>query len=106
MVPGAEAIETLRADVNTRKGETRIWATLTVVADEEYSDKFNQVPLKLAAKKTPGSQPGDLMEFDVTPKDFGRIAVQTAKQTMMQRPGYPDYAARTSMFVPLPPKRG
>jgi N utilization substance protein A len=85
MVPGAEAIETLRADVNTRKGETRIWASLTVVADEEYSDKFNQVPLKLAEKKSPGSQPGDILEFDVTPKDFGRIAVQTAKQTMMQR---------------------
>jgi len=85
MVPGAEAIETLRADVNTRKGETRIWASLAVVADEEYSDKFNQVPLKLAEKKSPGSQPGDLLEFDVTPKDFGRIAVQTAKQTMMQR---------------------
>jgi len=85
MVPGAEAIETLRADVNTRKGETRIWASLAVVPDEEYSDKFNQVPLKLAEKKSPGSQPGDLLEFDVTPKDFGRIAVQTAKQTMMQR---------------------
>jgi len=28
------------------------------------------------------------------------------EQTMMQRPGYPEYAARTSMFVPLPPKRG
>ena len=27
------------------------------------------------------------------------------EQTMMQRPGYPEYAARTSMFVPLPPKR-
>jgi steroid 5-alpha reductase family enzyme len=27
------------------------------------------------------------------------------ERTMMQRPGYPDYAARTSMFVPLPPKR-
>ncbi len=27
------------------------------------------------------------------------------EQTMMQRPGYPAYAARTSMFVPLPPKR-
>ena len=27
------------------------------------------------------------------------------EQTMMQRPGYPDYAARTSMFLPLPPKR-
>lgn len=28
------------------------------------------------------------------------------ERTMMQRPGYPEYAARTSMFFPLPPKRG
>lgn len=27
------------------------------------------------------------------------------EKTMMQRPGYPEYAARTSMFVPLPPRR-
>ena len=27
------------------------------------------------------------------------------ERTMMQRPGYPEYAARTSMFVPLPPRR-
>ena len=27
------------------------------------------------------------------------------EQTMMRRPGYPEYAARTSMFVPLPPRR-
>jgi steroid 5-alpha reductase family enzyme len=26
------------------------------------------------------------------------------EKTMMQRPGYPEYAARTSMFFPLPPK--
>ena len=85
MVPGADAIETLRADVNTKKGETRIFASLTVVADEDYKDKFNQVPLSTALKKNPEAQPGDTQEFNVTPKDFGRIAVQTAKQTMMQR---------------------
>jgi steroid 5-alpha reductase family enzyme len=28
------------------------------------------------------------------------------EQTMLQRPGYLEYAARTSMFVPLPPRRG
>jgi steroid 5-alpha reductase family enzyme len=28
------------------------------------------------------------------------------EETMMQRPGYPEYAARTSMFVPRPPRRG
>ena len=85
MVPGADAIEVLRADVNTKKGETRIFASLTAVADEEQTDKFNQVPLKIAVRRKTDVQPGDILEFDVTPKDFGRIAVQTAKQTMMQR---------------------
>lgn len=83
MVPGADAIHTLRADIDTRKGETRIFASLTVM--EEVSDKFNHVPLAMAVKKNPEAQEGDVMEFNVTPKDFGRIAVQTAKQTMMQR---------------------
>ncbi|MCX6868421.1 MAG: transcription termination factor NusA [Verrucomicrobia bacterium] len=85
MVPGADAIETLRADVNLRKGETRIFAALTVVADADCKDQFNQVPLSTAVKKNAEAQPGDIQEFNVTPKDFGRIAVQTAKQTMMQR---------------------
>jgi N utilization substance protein A len=85
MVPGADAIETLRAAVDTKKGETKIYAILTVVPDEEHTDKFNQVPLSTAVKKNPQAQPGDTQEFNVTPKDFGRIAVQTAKQTMMQR---------------------
>jgi len=85
MVPGADAIETLRADINIRKGETRIFASLTVVPDGEVTDKFNHVPLSVAQKKNPDAQAGDSVEFNVTPKDFGRIAVQTAKQTMMQR---------------------
>jgi transcription termination/antitermination protein NusA len=85
MVPGADAIDTLRADINMKKGETKIFAALTVVPDEEHTDKFNQVPLSTAVKKSADAQPGDIQEFNVTPKDFGRIAVQTAKQTMMQR---------------------
>lgn len=85
MVPGAESIENLRAEVNTSKGTTRIFATLEVVADDDYIDKFNEVPLNLASKRNPDAKLEDEMEFDVTPKDFGRIAVQTAKQTMMQR---------------------
>ncbi len=85
MVPGAEAIETLRADVNTKKGETLIFASLAVVEDGGVTDKFNQVPLAVARKRNSSAEPGDAIEFNVTPKDFGRIAVQTAKQTMMQR---------------------
>jgi N utilization substance protein A len=85
MVPGADAIETLRAEVDTKKGNTKIFAALNVVADGEQTDKFNEVPFSVAHKKNPEIEVGVVLEFNVTPKDFGRIAVQTAKQTMMQR---------------------
>jgi N utilization substance protein A len=85
MVPGAEDIEELRAEVDTKQGETRIFATLRVVADDDHQDKFNEVPISLASRKNPEVQLNDPLEFNVTPKNFGRIAVQTAKQTMMQR---------------------
>ncbi|MEN8693879.1 MAG: transcription termination factor NusA [Akkermansiaceae bacterium] len=85
MVPGADAIDTLTAVINEKKGDTRILASLEVVADDDYVDKFNEVPQSLASKKEPGVQLGDRIDLDVTPPNFGRIAVQTAKQTMMQR---------------------
>jgi len=85
MVPGADAIEVLKADINEKKGDTRIFASLEVVADDDYVDKFNEVPLQIALRKSAEAVIGDRIDFDVTPKNFGRIAVQTAKQTMMQR---------------------
>jgi N utilization substance protein A len=85
MVPGADAIESLRAEINEKKGDTRIFASLEVVADDDYIDKFNEVPVGIAKKKEDTSEIGSRLDFDVTPKNFGRIAVQTAKQTMMQR---------------------
>lgn len=85
MVPGGDKIETLTAVIDEKKGDTRILASLEVVEDDEIGDKFNEVPLSLAKKKDPEAKPGDLMDFDVTPKNFGRISIQTAKQTMMQR---------------------
>ncbi len=85
MVPGADAIETLTAVIDEKRGDTRILASLEVVEDDDYVDKFNEVPLAVAQKKNAEAQIGDRVDFDVTPKNFGRIAVQTAKQTMMQR---------------------
>src|SRR5210317_2142598 len=71
MVPGADAIEELRADVDTRKGDTAIYASLTVVADDDYVDKFNEVPVSLARKNKPDAELGDAVDFNVTPKNFG-----------------------------------
>ncbi|MEG2326938.1 MAG: transcription termination factor NusA [Akkermansia sp.] len=85
MVPGANAIENLRADINTAKGKVKILADLQVVADDDYMDKFNEVPLSMALRLDAESTLGDILPVNVTPKDFGRIAVQTARQTMMQK---------------------
>ena len=89
MVPGAERIRNLSAAVNTQKGTVKIKATMTVVPDEELKDKFNEVALSVAqaagAKKGKTYEAGDSISVNITPPDFGRIAVQTARQTMQQR---------------------
>ena len=85
MVPGSGSINYLRAEINVDKGKVRIFADLEVVPDEEYSDKFNQIPLSLAVKLDRNAVLHDLLPTNLTPKGFGRIAVQTARQTMLQK---------------------
>ena len=89
MVAGADRIHNIRAVINPQKGTVKIKAEMTVVEDEELTDAFNEVKLSVAqaagAKKGKTYLPGDSISVNITPKDFGRIAVQTARQTMQQR---------------------
>ncbi len=89
MVPGAERIENIKADINPQKGTVKIKAMLTVIEDELLDDPFNQIKLStaeaLASRRGREIQVGDSIVANVTPPDFGRIAVQTARQTMQQR---------------------
>ena len=89
MVPGSDKMHNLRADVNAQRGTVRIKADMTVVPDDGLLDPYNEIKLSLARKvasaKRKEVQIGDEITVNVTPKDFGRIAVQTARQTMQQR---------------------
>ena len=90
MVPGADRIQNIHADINTQKGTVKIKADMTVVNDGELADSFNEIPLgtaKLicAKAKMEECKPGDVISVNITPRDFGRIAVQVARQTMQQR---------------------
>lgn len=84
-VPGSENIEKLRAVIEPKKGDVAMFATLTVVADGDVQDQWNEVALATAKQINPEVAVDEEVELNVTPKNFGRIAVQTAKQTMMQR---------------------
>ncbi len=89
MVPGSDKMHNLRADVNAQRGTVKIKANMVVVPDEEFKDPYSELKLSLAQKLASASgreiHVGDEIAVNVTPKDFGRIAVQTARQTMQQR---------------------
>ena len=94
MVPGSEAIERIRAHIEKR-GDVKIFAELLVVEPENLRDSFNQVPLAAAVTKAPNAQLGDWVEFEVTPKNFNRKGIDTAKQTIMQRLRYASKVSST-----------
>lgn len=83
-VAGGDNIERLRCEINMAKNRVRIFATVAVVEEADVQDRFNELPLSIAQKIKPDAEVGGTIDADVTPKDFGRIAFQTARQSMMQ----------------------
>jgi len=79
--PGANGNAVVTLNRNT--GDYRIMAPKTVV--ETVEDKENQISLQLARNIDNGYDIDDVVNVDVTPKNFGRIAAQAAKQVMIQR---------------------
>ena len=73
----------LRIDIDPDKGTIKAWAKL--IAVENVSNPFEELPLATARRLKKDAQLGDEIELEVTPKNMGRIAAQTAKQTMLQR---------------------
>jgi N utilization substance protein A len=66
-----------------KKGDIKVFAVKEVT--EEVFDSRLEVSLKDALEINKAYEIGDDIRFEVTPKDFGRIAAQTAKQVIMQR---------------------
>ena len=73
----------LRVELDSKSGEMKAFAKLTVV--EKIVNKHDEISFAEAKKIKADVQLGEEIEKLVTPKDFGRIAAQTAKQAMMQR---------------------
>lgn len=73
----------VRVTLDTETGEFHVYAEKKVVID--VRDEANEISLK-DAQELP-TKPGlnEMVEVEVTPPNFGRIAAQTAKQTILQR---------------------
>lgn len=75
--------QNVRVDLNMDAGTMRVYSRKDVV--EEVEDDHLHISLEDARVINPLYEIGDVVEEEVTPRDFGRIAAQTAKQVVTQR---------------------
>ena len=79
---GATA-QNMRIEMDRDSGEMRAYQVRTIV--EEVEDPTLQIALAQVREWDPTAETGEMVEVEVTPRDFGRIAAQTAKQVVVQR---------------------
>jgi N utilization substance protein A len=73
----------IRAEINPKTGELRLWRLLEVV--EAVEDPSKQISLKDAQARNAAAKFGDFVTEPLPPIEFGRIAAQSAKQVIVQK---------------------
>ncbi|WP_035290621.1 transcription termination factor NusA [Clostridium sp. KNHs214] len=73
----------VRVEMNRVTGDIHVYSQRDVA--EEIEDPVCQISLEEAKEIDPKYQLGDIVELEVTPKKFGRVAAQSAKQVVIQR---------------------
>lgn len=73
--------------MNHETGDYHIYIDKIVVPEinPESENAENQITVEQARRYGPHYVEGDVVRIDVTPKNFGRVAAQTAKQVMIQK---------------------
>ncbi len=75
--------QNVEVEFDMKKGDMHVYAIKEVV--DVVFDSRLEVSMEEALDINKAYELGDTIRFEVTPKDFGRIAAQTAKQVIMQR---------------------
>ena len=78
-----DSAENVKIVMDKETGEIHIYAQKEVV--EEVEDNNIQITLDMAKKIEKKAKLGDIVNIEIMPKDFGRIAAQTAKQQVLQK---------------------
>ncbi len=75
--------QNVKIDINHNTGEIHVYGQRAVV--EEVADPTLEISLTEAREISPTYSLGDVVLTEVTPRNFGRIAAQAAKQVVVQR---------------------
>lgn len=77
------ALQNVRVQIDKTTGKIGVYSRRKIV--EEVLDPRTEISLEEARTLDPRYELEDIVESEVTPRDFGRIAAQTAKNVILQK---------------------
>lgn len=75
--------QNIKVELNRKDGTVKVWAQKNVV--EMPQDDNLEISVEKAQQMNPSLKEGDVVDVEVTPRNFGRIAAQNAKQVVVQK---------------------
>lgn len=93
----ASSAQNVEVKIDPETGVVRVYAEKEVV--EKVENPSTEVTLKEALKFEPEAELGGVVMVESTPKNFGRVAAQTAKQVMLQRLREAEREAQYAEFI-------
>lgn len=78
-----DSVDNVKVTIDSESGEIHIYSVRDVVEVQE--DPLLEISLEDARKLDSAYNVGDVVNLEIKPKDFGRIAAQTAKQVVVQK---------------------
>ncbi len=78
-----DSLENVKVVMDRKTGSTHVYSVKQVVKKVENPE--TEISLKEAQKITPDLNEGDSVDIEIVPRNFGRIAAQTAKQVIIQK---------------------
>lgn len=93
----ASSAQNVEVKIDPETGEVRVYAEKEIV--EEVENTSTEVTLEDALKVEPDAELGGVVMVESTPKNFGRVAAQTAKQVMLQRLREAEREAQYAEFI-------
>jgi len=92
----ASSAQHIEAKIDPESGKVTIYAEKEVV--ESVQDERTEISLEQARQVKPDVKLGDMLIVESTPKDFGRIAAQNARQVIQQRIREAEHKMQTEYF--------
>lgn len=78
-----KGVQDVRIDIDYNSGDIEVFGKKEVVQKVKVSEK--EISVEDAQDLNPDCEQGDFLEVKITPRDFGRIAAQTARQVISQK---------------------